>query len=175
MTVNEIMESLPEEMQSLPVEEAEHQNAPEQETSLSPALMALIYQAVANAMEAEKRLRQQQEEKDALSEEEKKALQLQEKEVALANREKALQEREMRAYAHEQLMLRSLPEALLPALCCKDEASCKESLDQVEKAFRTAVQEGVMERMRGEEPLRSDAAPLDTMDDAAYYHATYMK
>lgn len=100
---------------------------------------------------------------------------LQQREQALEEREQALHLREMRAFAREQLQIRALPEALLPALCCRDEASCKESLDQVEKAFRTAVQEGVVERMRGQEPLRGELVPLEKMDDDAYYHMTYGK
>ena len=115
--------------------------------------------------------------------EEKKAFQptispadaLKEREDALAEREQALTEREMRAFAREQLAARQLPDALIGALCCKDEESCTKSLDQVEKAFRTAVQEGVVERMRGQEPARGDAVSLDTMDDNAYYHFTYAK
>lgn len=153
-----------------PAEMPKSQEAtPEEKQPLSTEEM--IRQAVAQAVAEEKKAWKA----PALSREEMEKQQLDEREAALLAREQALAEREMRSFAREQLAQRKLPEALLDALCCKDEESCLNSLNQVEKAFRAAVQEGVVERMRGEEPLRSDAAPLDTMDDEAYYHATYVK
>lgn len=135
-----------------------------------PALEEMIRQAVAAALAEEHKAMEK-----AVSPEAALHNELAEKEAALEEREQALKEREMRSFAREQLANRKLPEVLLDALCCRDEESCLNSLEQVEKAFRTAVQEGVVERMRGKEPLRSDAAPLDTLDDDAYYHATYVK
>ncbi|MBQ9944030.1 MAG: DUF4355 domain-containing protein [Clostridia bacterium] len=141
--------------------------AEEQAREMLPAaLQEMIRKAVAQAVAEEKKAFQ-----PTIS----PADELKEREAALAEREQALIQREMRAFAREQLALRQLPDVLIGALCCKDEACCNESLDQVEKAFRTAVQEGVVERMRGQEPARGDAVSLDTMDDDAYYHFTYAK
>ncbi len=147
----------------------EEKNLPETEEKLllSEEMQACIRQAVAQEMARQKVA--------ALSPAEQEKMQQDEREAALLAREQALTEREMRSFAREQLALRKLPEALLDALCCLNEERCLESLNRVEQAFRTAVQEGVVERMRGEEPLRSEAAPLDAMDDNAYYHATYVK
>lgn len=144
--------------------------AEEAQQSLPASLQEMILKAVAQAVAEEKKAFQ-----PVLSPEDEARQQLSEKEAALAQREQALSQREMRAYAREQLAARQLPDALLGALCCRDEESCNMSLDQVEKAFRTAVQEGVVERMRGQEPARGDAVSLDTMDDDAYYHFTYAK
>lgn len=141
--------------------------AEEQAREMLPAaLQEMIRKAVAQAVA---------EERKALQPPVSPADELKEREAALAEREQALIQREMRAFAREQLALRQLPDVLIGALCCKDEACCNESLDQVEKAFRAAVQEGVVERMRGQEPARGDAVSLDTMDDDAYYHFTYAK
>lgn len=126
-------------------------------------LHAMVQQAVAEKFAAAENKMEQ--EKQALD---------QHKE-AMTQREKALFAREMRSFAREQLVKRSLPEALLDALCCDSEEACLESLNKVENAFRTAVQQGVVSRMRGNEPLRSDTLSLDEMDDNAYYHATYVK
>ncbi len=141
--------------------------APATETAPQPDLESLVREAVAHAV-AEKFSAFQ-------AENAKTQNALEDREDAVSARENALFEREMRSFAREQLLKRKLPEALLDALCCKSEEKCLESLDKVEKAFRTAVQEGVVERMRGTEPVRSDSQPLDTMDDNAYYHATYVK
>lgn len=138
--------------------------------TLPSGLQDMILRAVAQAVSEEKKAFQ-----PALSSQEKEMQQLSEREAALSQREQALTQREMRAFAREQLAARQLPDVLIDALCCRDEASCTQSLDQVEKAFRTAVQEGVVERMRGQEPARGDAVSLDTMDDDAYYHFTYAK
>ena len=143
----------------------------EEKTPLSAQMQACIQSAVADAV-AQEMARQKA---AALSPAEQEKAQLDEREAALLAREQALVEREMRSFAREQLARRKLPEALLDALCCQNEECCMESLNRVEQAFRTAVQEGVVERMRGEEPLRGEAAPLDAMDDNAYYHATYVK
>lgn len=138
------------------------QSVPETEPDME-MLNDLVQQAVAEKFAAaQEKLAQ-----------EKQSLHQQQEEMT--QREKALFAREMRSFAREQLVKRNLPEVLLDALCCDSEEACLESLDKVEAAFRTAVQQGVVSRMRGSEPLRGDALSLDEMDDNAYYHATYKK
>ena len=144
--------------------------AEEAQQALPASLQEMILKAVAQAVAEEKKAFQ-----PVLSPEDEARQQLSEKEAALVQREQALSQREMRAYAREQLAARQLPDALLGALCCRDEESCIESLDKVETAFRQAVQEGVLERMRGEEPRRTAAPSLAALDDQAYYTATYQK
>ncbi len=157
------MNELIEAAAQVPVQE----EAPQAETPFTPAQMQAVLQAVSDAVAAH----QAAASKEAQQKEEHFA----ETENALSQREAAIREREMRAFAREQLLRRSLPEALLDALCCRDEESCIESLDKVETAFRQAVQEGVLERMRGEEPRRTAAPSLAALDDQAYYTATYQK
>lgn len=158
--MNELMEPMPD-MPAQPEEEKV------QENPFTPAQMQLVQETISQALSACMAEKEQ--------ETQKMQQRLSDEENALSAREEAIREREMRAFAREQLLRRSLPEALLDALCCRDEESCVHSLDKVEAAFRTAVQQGVMERMRGEEPRRTAAPSLSALDDQAYYTATYQK
>ena len=120
-------------------------------------MQACIQSAVADAV-AQEMARQKA---AALSPAEQEKAQLDEREAALLAREQALVEREMRSFAREQLSRRKLPEALLDALCCQNEECCMESLNRVEQAFRTAVQEGVVEAVDGTlVPVQADSVCL---------------
>ena len=88
----------------------------------------------------------------------------------LEAREAALVLRETRANAADMLRERGLPLGLLDALDCRDAERCQATLTAVETAFRAAVQQEVLHRMRGAPPDRGEPEPdLDSMDDAAYY------
>lgn len=172
VNVNELKETIQESAHV----QAENQPA---DAGLAPNLLEAIRQAVSQALAEEKKAWQLQAEEAQrlalLTDEEKADHLLRTREETLSAREQALTEREMRAFAREQLGKRKLPQALLDALCCKDEESCKASLEKVEKAFRSAVQQGVMERMRGQEPQHASTGSLDELDDDAYYRQTYQK
>ena len=87
------------------------ETVPEMEFDMDQ-LHAMVQQAVAEKFAAAENKMEQ--EKQALD---------QHKE-AMTQREKALFSREMRSFAREQLVKRSLPEALLDALCCDSEEAC---------------------------------------------------
>ena len=76
----------------------------------------------------------------------------QKREKELSDREAALTLRELRAQASQTLTEKNLPLALLDCLNFGDAEKCNESIDSVEKAFRSAVQAGVEERMKGSAP-----------------------
>lgn len=92
------------------------------------------------------------------------------REQELLKREREIARREMRMNARSLLRERELPEALLEALNYEDEERLQQSLDSTERAFRAAVERGVMDRMRGEAPKRD--APhkeKEELSDEEYY------
>ncbi len=155
---NEPITDLPGEIAPLPALEAD-----KQQEALPDATLQAIARSVEKEMQKLQAAHSQREEE------------LQQRQDALQQRESALKAREMHTFAQDLLSRRQLPSALLPALDCRDEESCQKSLERVELAFRSAVQQGVMERMRGSAPHLSQSQPLDALDDHAYYHATYLK
>lgn len=96
-----------------------------------------------------------------------------EREELLLKREREVARREMKLNARRLLQERELPEALMEALNYEDEERLSQSVDAAERAFRTAVERGVLERMRGEAPVR-DARERDPgeMSDEDYYKTT---
>ena len=77
-----------------------------------------------------------------------------ERERALSSREAELTRRELRAEAVDMLALRGLPRELEQLLNYTDADACAQSVDALEKAFRSAVQKGVDERInRSRGPL----------------------
>lgn len=74
------------------------------------------------------------------------------REKALADREAALSLRELKAQAATTLAEKGLPKELLDSLSYADADTCQKSIDAVESAFRTAVQAGVEERLKGKTP-----------------------
>ena len=82
-----------------------------------------------------------------------------ERERELSSREAELVRRELRAEAVDMLALRGLPRELEQLLNYTDADACAQSVDALEKAFRSAVQKGVDERInrgRGSLPRGSD-------------------
>jgi hypothetical protein len=77
------------------------------------------------------------------------------REKALADREAALSLRELKAQAATTLAEKGLPKELLDSLSYADADTCQKSIDAVESAFRTAVQAGVEERLKGKEPPKT--------------------
>lgn len=83
----------------------------------------------------------------------------QQREKALADRERAITQRELRATALEALAQKELPAELAGALNYADADSVNASIAEVEKAFRAAVQKGVEGRMKGAAPKSGDTDP----------------
>ena len=81
----------------------------------------------------------------------------------LDERERLLRQRELRAETIEA------PAELAEWISYADEETCHAGLLAVERAFRTALQKAVDERLRGNAPSAGKAADPETMDDRDYY------
>jgi hypothetical protein len=83
-----------------------------------------------------------------------------EREAVLTERETALQRREIHAAAVQLLQEKGLPAGLADALEYADADSMQAAVEQLEQAFRAALQQGIEERMKG-------MAPAATVSTAA--------
>lgn len=86
------------------------------------------------------------------------------REQELAEREAALSLRELKAQAATTLVEKGLPRELLDSLSYQDAEACQKSIEAVEAAFRTAVQAGVEERLKGKETPKTGGKPGDTYE-----------
>lgn len=93
------------------------------------------------------------------------------REDALDERERQLRMRELRAETVEALNRKKLPTELADAIAYTDEETCRAGLAATERAFRSAVQKAVDERLRGRTPGAGKAVDPDMMDDGDYYRA----
>ncbi len=94
----------------------------------------------------------------------------------LAKREKDITTRELRATAYENLAEKNLPKELVDILNYSDAEQCNKSIEAVEKAFQSAVEKAVNDKLRGGNPPKGgQGSKLDysKMSDAEYYAATY--
>ncbi|MFH1511978.1 MAG: DUF4355 domain-containing protein [Bacillota bacterium] len=91
-----------------------------------------------------------------------------EREAALSEREGTLRRREVRAGAVQLLQKKGLPAELADALEYADADSANAAIDQLEHAFRAALQQGIEERMKG-------MAPAAAMSTAAGFEAKLKK
>lgn len=85
---------------------------------------------------------------EELSPEERAAREMEEKEKGLADREKALAVREMKAAAVEELAKEQLPSALAECFSYESEEALKQSKESVVKAFQEALKDAVNARLR---------------------------
>lgn len=69
----------------------------------------------------------------------------------LAKREKDITTRELKAAAYETLAEKGLPKELVEILNYSDAETCNKSIESVEKAFQSAVEKTVNEKLRGKE------------------------
>lgn len=67
----------------------------------------------------------------------------------LEKREKDINTRELKAQAYETLAGKGLPKDLVEILNYQDAETCNKSIEAVEKAFQSAVQKAVNEKLRG--------------------------
>lgn len=124
------------------------------------------------AQETERRIERARAEAEKLarmSGEERMAHDLALREAALNEREGAIARRELRAEAAKLIAERRLPPELADALCYESAESVNASLDAAERAFQSAVQCGVEERMRGRLPAAARSARNGDVSDAEYY------
>ena len=82
-----------------------------------------------------------------------KAKYAEEKRLAeLEKREKEITTRELRATAYETLAEKNLPKELVDILNYESSETCNKSIEAVEKAFQSAVEKAVNEKLRGGHP-----------------------
>lgn len=70
----------------------------------------------------------------------------------LTKREKDITTRELRAAAYETLAEKNLPKELVDILNYSDAEQCNKSIEAVEKAFQSAVEKAVNDKLRGGNP-----------------------
>lgn len=119
----------------------------------------------------EKQLQEQQTEAQKLekmSEKEKKKYQEEKRIKDLDDREAAIIRRELTAQAKVQLADKGIPTELAEILILTDADSCKKSIETVEKAFQTAVQRAVEERIKGREPMKKAKDAKLTDEELVY-------
>jgi molecular chaperone GrpE (heat shock protein) len=85
-----------------------------------------------------------------------------------------LTERELKATAKETLVEEGLPVELADVLNYKDADSCKASIDSVKKAFQSAVEKSVNDKLRGSGAPKGagnnqSSVDTDKMSDAEFY------
>ncbi|SHK33869.1 DUF4355 domain-containing protein [Hespellia stercorisuis] len=98
-----------------------------------------------------------------MTKEEKAQYMQQKAEKTLADREAAVTRKELTAEAKNTLAEKKLPVELAEVLNYTDADSCSKSIATVEKAFQTAVEAAVQDRLKGGKPPK--AAP-GSADDA---------
>lgn len=119
----------------------------------------------------EKQLEEQQTEAQKLekmSEKEKKKYQEEKRIKDLDDREAAITRRELTEQAKVQLADKGIPTELAEILILTDADSCKKSIETVEKAFQTAVQRAVEERIKGREPMKKAKDAKLTDEELVY-------
>ena len=123
----------------------------------------------------EKHLEDQKTEAEKLagmSEKEKKEYQEKKRQEDLDAREAAITQRELTAQAKVQLADKGIPTELAEILNLTDAKSCKKSIETVEKAFQSAVEKAVDERLKGGKPPRR--AKDDTPSEAELIYKNMM-
>ncbi|MDU5106524.1 MULTISPECIES: DUF4355 domain-containing protein [unclassified Clostridium] len=91
----------------------------------------------------------------------------------LTKREKDITTRELRATAYETLAEKNLPKELVDILNYSDAESCNKSIESVEKAFQSAVEKAVNDKLRGGNPPKGGQGKID--NDAALRAAFGLK
>ena len=91
----------------------------------------------------------------------------------LTKREKDITTRELRATAYETLAEKNLPKELVDILNYSDAESCNKSIESVEKAFQSAVEKAVNDKLRGGDPPKGGQGKID--NDAALRAAFGLK
>ena len=97
-----------------------------------------------------------------MTKEEKAQYMQREKEKELSDREAAITRKELMAEAKNTLAGKNLPQELAEVLNYADAESCNKSIAAVEKAFQSAVQAAVEERLKGKGAMKK--APGDAED-----------
>ena len=94
----------------------------------------------------------------------------------LEARERDITTRELKAQAYEALAEKNMPKELVDILNYESAETCNASIEAVEKAFQSAVEKAVNDKLRGgNTPKGGQGSKTDysKMSDAEYYAATY--
>lgn len=105
---------------------------------------------------------------ETMSEKEKKKYQEEKRIKDLDDREAAITRRELTAQAKVQLADKGIPTELSEILILTDADSCKKSIETVEKAFQSAVEKAVEEKIKGREPMKK-AKDVKLTDEELVY------
>ncbi len=128
----------------------------ENKTYTKDELDKIIKEKIADERKSwEKELLDQQTEAqklETMSEKEKKKYKEEKRIKDLDNREAAINRRELTAQAKVQLADKGIPTELADVLNYTDAESCKKSIEIVSKAFQSAVEKAVEERIKGGKP-----------------------
>lgn len=138
----------------------------------------IVQKTIWSERQRAERLIEEAREKANLDAEEKSREEKEQLEKEILAREEEIRRRELRAGALEMLADRGLPRELADTLDLSGAENMRLSLDGVEKAFRSAVQRSVEERLRGGElPGRGApaAADLSRLSDEEYYKKVLKK
>ena len=73
---------------------------------------------------------------------------------ALEAREKEITTRELKAQAYETLAEKNLPKELISTLNFESADTCNASIEAVEKAFQSAVEKAINDRLKGNDPKK---------------------
>lgn len=105
---------------------------------------------------------------ETMSEKEKKKYQEEKRIKELDDREAAITRRELTAQAKVQLADKGIPTELAEILNLTDAESCKKSIEIVEKAFQTAVEKAVEEKIKGNAPIKKAKDAKLTDEELVY-------
>src|SRR5574344_2640305 len=109
---------------------------------------------------------------------EKLKYQQEKREKKLADRERELTTRELKAQAYETLAEKGIPKELVDILNYESAETCNASIESVSKAFQTAVEKAVNEKLRGGNPQKqfnNSSVDTDKMSDDEYYKTIFKK
>ena len=142
------------ELEQETVEEAQAETA--EKAFTQDDINRIVSQTIASERKkAEAAVTQARQEAEALAQmtaEQRAEHQMTERETALVAREDALKKREIHDEAVRLLQEKGLPAELANALEYADAQSMNLAIEQLEKAFRAALQQGIEERMKGMAP-----------------------
>lgn len=83
----------------------------------------------------------------------------------LTKREKDITTRELKAQAYETLAEKGIPKDLIDILNYESADTCNKSIEAVEKAFQSAVEKAVNEKLRGGNPPKGGQGGNNSLQD----------
>ena len=126
------------------------------ERTFTRAEIGKMLSAERSKWEAEQEAKENEAKKLAkMNADEKQKYQLDQREQELADREKAIDRKELTAEAKAMLSERDLPVELVNVVDLTSAETVSESITSIQKAWEESVQKGVSERMKGSAPIKN--------------------